>query len=164
MDWIHPPSGGHGSLWELNHTAPVILRLLPWVHHPPSEVLLLRAGEEANALYARGYRVTVADILNQAPEGSFDLLCEHGSFAMLPPAERPRYVAAAARALRPGGQLFGSFLERADDPNQAAPYGTTASEVLRMFADHFDVHTLSPSAFAVPLAGYTQLEAILIRR
>ena len=138
------------------------------------------ASDEAQALYARGYRVTALTSTPVAPQefeiypgnllqnpqlqSSFDLICEYGCFCMLPPSERSRYVEAATRILRPGGQLFGSFLERADEPNRAAPYGSTAAELLRIFAPHFDVIRLEPSAFHGPHPDYSQLEAIFVRR
>ena len=142
-------------------------------HHPPATVLVpgCGQGQEAAALDARGYRVTAMDVVGKPGilQGDFlesdfgqrfDLLCERGLFANLRPSQRRRYVEAAARALRPGGQLFGVLVEgpSGDQP----PYGTTAAEVLSMVAPWFDVVRLEPGAFQV--AGHPQLEAIFVRR
>ena len=59
--------------------------------------------------------VTVMDFLDAdfSPGGLgvFDMLCEHTFFCAIEPGDRDRYVAAAARALRSGGKLFGAFLD-----------------------------------------------------
>lgn len=167
-------SSGASVFWDPHGTAPAILRLLPWTHHPPSSVLVPGCGngQEVQALHARGYQVTGLD-LNPQESGiergdfldsdyhqSFDLVCERGLFANLPPHLRIRYVEAAARALRSGGQLFGVLVEgpSGDHP----PYGTNVGEVLRMVAPWFDVIRLEPGAFRI--ADLPQLEAIFVRR
>lgn len=133
----------------------LVLRLLPFVHRPPSRVLVLGAGHDARALDARGYRVTVLD-LDQGDDvlvaefggthfgGGYDLVCEHGAFATM---DAPRYAAAAARALRPGGQLFGAFP------------GNDVGRLIRAFADDFEPTRLQPGGFADGA-----LEAIFTRR
>ncbi len=139
---------------------PVVLRLLPHVHHPPARVALPWGGAEARALDARGYRVTVfgpgaapgieaieGSFLDAAP-GDFDLVCETGGFAVLGDAARARYVEAAARALRPGGLLFGAFPAR------------DAGALLTLFGARFDAARLDPSAPADP----AWLEAVFVRR
>ena len=142
---------------------PVVLRLLPHVHHPPARVALPWPGEEANALDARGYRVTVfgeaqrelAPSVERAP-GSFvdaptlglDLVCETGGFAGLESAGRARYAEAAARVLRTGGLLFGAF-----PTDQAAA-------LLTLFGARFDAARLQPSG----IGGADWLEAVFVRR
>lgn len=140
--------------------APVVLRLLPHVHHPPARVLLPWGGDEARALDARGYRVTTygggapgvaaatGTFLDGAP-GEFDLVCENGGFAGLDPAARARYAEAAARALRPGGLLFGAF------PSE------DAGALLTLLGARFDAARLEPSAFG---EGSGWLEAVFVRR
>ncbi|MDP2315973.1 MAG: hypothetical protein Q8P41_23960 [Pseudomonadota bacterium] len=144
--------------------APVVLRLLPHVHHPPARVLLpdLGEGHEARALDARGYRVTVlggpapapgitaaAGSLLDAPVRDFDLVCESGAFASLDHVSRARYVEAAATVLRPGGLLFGAF------PAEEGGAGA----LIEQLAPRFDVARLEPSGTA---DGW--LEAIFVRR
>ncbi|MES2639657.1 MAG: hypothetical protein V4850_09245 [Myxococcota bacterium] len=155
------PSGG---ALRPDRGAPIVLRLLPHVHHPPARVLVPDVGEgnEARALDARGYRVTVmggavpapgvahaaGTFLENAPVG-FDLVCEAGAFGALQGAARARYVDAAAQALRPGGLLFGAF--PADEAG--------AGELIALMSPRFDVARLEPSG---ALGGW--LEAIFVRR
>ena len=119
-----------------------VFRLLPFVHHPPARVLVLEAddGGTGRALDARGYRVTNGQI-----EGvdAYDLVCEVGTYA---DADRTAYVTACARALRPGGLLFGSF-----------PGG--AADLLHRFGGRFDSARLEPSS---EREGW--FEAVFVRR
>jgi hypothetical protein len=140
---------------------PIVLRLLPHVHHPPARVAVPWGGDDARALDARGYRVTVfaeaapavpgiaasAASFLDAPDGEYDLVCETGGFSDLGPDHRAGYAAAAARALRPGGILFGTF--PADD----------TGALLTLFGARFDAVRLEPSAF-----GGARLEAVFVRR
>lgn len=172
MDWNARYSGGNRPGWEIDRASPVVLRLLSAVHHPPARVLVPGAGEghEARALHARGYRVTVTDAevpgLDAAPgdfltsdhAGAYDLLCERGRYASLAPAERDAYVAAAGRALRSGGKLFGVFVE-----SGAGAPGTTASDLIHRFSAAFEVERMEASAFAAP-EGFGWLEVVLVRR
>jgi hypothetical protein len=128
------------------------------VHHPPARVLLPWGGEEARALDARGYRVTThgdgavgihaahGAFLDGVPD-EFDLVCETGGYAALSDADRFRYVDVAARALRPGGLLFGAFP------------GGSAGALLTQLGARFDAARLEPSAF-----GEALLEAVFVRR
>jgi SAM-dependent methyltransferase len=163
MDWTNPPSGAGPSGPERG--APVVLRLLPYVHHPPARVLIPFVGHglDARALDARGYRVSTlgstatlpgvtalpGSFLDATP-GTFDLVCESGGFGALAASDRPRYVAAAAAALRPGGLLFGAF-----------PSRLGAGELFASFSGEFDVARLEPSAFGDDGGWF---EAIFVRR
>ncbi len=149
----------NGSGARLDRPSPALLRLLPEVKPPPARVLLVGAGlgHEARALDARGYDVTVVDETAPAPlpdlpviaaafadtdfGGRFDLVAEHGAFQS---ADRAAYVAAAAKALRPGGQLFGAF-------------AVSAGELLHTFSPAFDVVRCFPS-------GEGALDVVLRRR
>jgi SAM-dependent methyltransferase len=115
------------------------------------------SGHEARALDARGYRVTVvdldaasipdvlvADFLVADFAGAYDLVCEHGAYPGLPAAA---YVSAAARALRPGGQVFGVFP------------GRDVGGLIRVFASAFEPQHLEGSA-----ADPGLLEAVFERR
>lgn len=151
----------NGSGARLDRPSAVILRLLPHVKPPPARVLLVGAGKghEAIALDARGYEVSVVDDDAKGPIGSvpvvaarfedtdfgarFDLICEHGTFCE---ENRAAYVAAAARALRPGGQLFGAFT-------------VDASALMHAFAPAFDVVRCSPAG-----SGGGEIEVVLRRR
>lgn len=201
-DWNQRYSGGNVPGWDLGRPSPVVLRLLPVVHHPPARVLVpgCGLGHDARAMENRGYRVVALDLAPAAAEraravngldvqvgdflqsdfaGGFDLLLEHTLFCAIRPADRDRYVAAAARALRPGGKLFGAFLDF-DNANFPAPgvqrpgppFGTNASDLLHRFSPHFEVERLEPSGFRFPAGGgagqggadLPQLEAVFVRR
>ncbi|MBM4368305.1 MAG: hypothetical protein FJ102_18980 [Deltaproteobacteria bacterium] len=144
----------------VDRPSPVVLRLLPHLHPPPARVLVATAGSghEARALDARGYDVVVVDA-GEVPggipvlaahfvatdfAGGFDLVCEHGG---MDTADRRAWVAAAARALRPGGQLFGSF----------APGDVSA--LLHLLAPAFDVIRCQPGGFSDG-----RLELVAVRR
>lgn len=149
----------NGSGARLDRPSPALLRLLPEVKPPPARVLLVGAGRghEARALDARGYDVTVVDEVAPAPlpglpviaaafadtdfGGRFDLVAEHGTFGTIPSAD---YVAAAGRALKPGGQLFGAF-------------AVDASELMHAFSPAFDVVRCLPG-------GEGTLDVVLRRR
>lgn len=151
------PHSGAGP--RVVRPSPGVLRCLPRVHGPPARVLVVGAGSghEARALDARGYRVTVvdleaasipdvlvADFLAADFAGAYDLLCEHGAYAAAPASA---YVAAAARALRPGGQVFGVFP------------GSDVGGVIRAFSSAFEPLHLEGSA-----ADPGLLEAVFGRR
>jgi hypothetical protein len=159
---MNSPSSGMGP--SRDRAAPIILRLLPHVHHPPARVLVPdgREGFEARALDARGYRVTAMGDAPTAPGiavlsgsfldatgGPYDLVCDAGWFAQLGARDQGRYVAAAARVLRPGGLLFGAF------PADIAGAGGLIAQI----ASHFDVARLEPSGAA---GGW--FEAVFVRR
>lgn len=148
----------NGSGAHIDRPSPQVLRLLPHVKPPPARVLVVAgSGHEARALDARGYEVTVVgsaggvgapahlpvlavDLVDADFAGRFDLVCEVGAFATMPVAA---YVAAAARALRPGGQLFGAF-------------PADASALLHAVGGHFEVERCLPAG--------DLLEVVLRRR
>ena len=137
--------------------SPVVLRLLPHVLPPPARVLIVGVGtgHEAQALDARGYDVTVVDdtaaghgvlaapFLASDFGARFDLVCEHGGSDS---SDRSAWSLAAARALRAGGQLFGSV-------------GGNTSAILHALAPHFEVTRCQPSGF-----GDGRLELVAVRR
>lgn len=137
------PSGSASLVSPGNPASPVVLRLLPHVHHPPASVLVIGDPAEAAPLFARGYRVEVAAHPGSAA-GGFDLVCEAGAFAQIP---HDRYVQAVAEVLRPGGKLFGGF------------NGIDASALIHLFSRAFEVERVDPSGFAG-----VGLEVVLVRR
>lgn len=69
---------------------------------------------------------------------SFDWIFEHTCFCAIEPSQRPAYVRAAARILKPGGRLLGIFftdIEEASEP----PYPTSRDEMERLFSPHFRI-------------------------
>lgn len=187
MHTMTRPSGAWVPSWDLGRPSPVVLRLLPRVHHPPARVLVpgCGPGHEARALDARGYRVTAMDLPGRGPDdlpvvhadfldadfdsealggGGFDLVCEHAYFCSIHPVARARYVTAVAKALRPGGKLFGAFLQFDEPGRTSPPWGVSASELIALLSGAFDVEHLETSSFPFHLAGATQIEAIFTRR
>lgn len=148
--------------------SPVVLRLLPHVLPPPAKVLVIGvgSGHDAHALDARGYDVTVVDdnevgepaaqsaysagggvlaapFLDSDFGARFDLVCEHGALDQM---DRDAWALAASRALRSGGQLFGSV-------------GGNTSALLHALAPHFEVTRCQPGGF-----GDGRLELVAVRR
>ena len=136
MDWN---TSGAFRADDRTQTAPILLRLLSRLHHPPARLLVpgCGAGHEVRTLHARGYAVLAMDTVDQradpgdlpffqgdflrhdrsgAPDistfiGTFDLICEQGLLCRISPGARAAYMGAAAALLRPGGQLFGAALD-----------------------------------------------------
>jgi hypothetical protein len=172
MDWTraHPsdsPSGGHRPVPSAGVVSPVILRLLPYLPHPPARVgVHAGQGATASALTARGYRVVGGP---QSPLAGWDLpvpldaLCEAGEFRAVPPEARPRWAALVALAVRPGGRLFGAFASGEATSGGRAPWSVTASELATLLGASFDIERLDTSAFADP-DGTPLLEAVFVRR
>ena len=172
MDWTRShapdsPSGGHRPVPASGAVSPVILRLLPFIPHPPARVgVYAGQGATAGALAARGYRVV------GGPDGALtgwdlaaplDALCEAGDFRAVPPAARPRWAALAALAVAPGGRLFGAFASGEAASGGRAPWSVTASELATLLGASFDIERLDTSAFADP-DGTPLLEAVFVRR
>lgn len=176
MEWINSMAGA--SPFDTDRSSPVVLRLLPYVQHPPCRVLVpgAGAGHEVRALMARGYVVVATDgaayaghrtdipveardFLDGGWDGSFDMICERGLFATLSPAQRVRYVAAAAAALRPGGRLFGPFFGEGSAEGLSP---IAAGALIALFAPSFDIERLEPSGFRV--GDQALYEVVLVRR
>jgi SAM-dependent methyltransferase len=113
-------------------------------------------GDDAEELAARGYAVTAFDISGTAVEwcrqrfpssvvdyqvadlldlpaawvGAFDLVVEIKTLQSLPPSSRLSAVAALARLLRPGGQLFVHCLAgRNDGRTDTRPWPVSRAEL-----------------------------------
>lgn len=135
------PSGTASVAASGTAASPVVLRLLPHVHHPPASVLVLGSAADAAALEARGYRVDLVDHPGAA-RGGYDLVCEAGAFGRIAPEV---WVDGVAAVLRSGGKLFGAFA------------GIDASGLIHLVARAFEVERVEPSAFG-------GLEVVLVRR
>jgi SAM-dependent methyltransferase len=70
--------------------------------------------------------------------GAFDWVVEHTCFCAIEPKFRAAYAAGAARALRPGGKLFGIFYL---DPGHEAgpPFRVSRDELAACFDAEFDL-------------------------
>jgi SAM-dependent methyltransferase len=78
------------------------------------------------------------DLFNLPPETdtAFDWVIEHTCFCAIPPAMRIAYAEAVARAVKPGGHLFGIFYLRPAVERQP-PFGVTAPELDAFFGSSF---------------------------
>ena len=99
---------------------------------------------------AEGRDITLIDC--GSGKTDLDLVCETGGFAALDAPGRLRYVEAAARALRPGGLLFGAFPRR------------DTGALLTLLGAHFDAARLDPSAPSNGADADGWLEAVFVRR
>lgn len=178
--------------WDIGHASPVVLRAAEALPPPARLFVPgCGRGWEVEALAARGHRVTGLDLAPAALEllrarlapaisarveliagdvldppaaldGAFDGWVEHTCFCALDPELLPRYVAAAARLLRPGGLLVGAFLHF-DRPG-GPPYGTDPAALRALFEAAFAIEHLAPAPEPFPAAGVPQLEARFRRR
>jgi methyl halide transferase len=84
--------------------------------------------------------------------GRFDWVFEHTCFCTIDPRQRPEYVRAVTRALRPEGSLLAIFFLNPWDPGETPeeggpPFGITRDELDQLFITHFElVEELHPSA------------------
>src|SRR5262245_42181388 len=67
------------------------------------------------------------DFLANDPPQPFDWLFEHTLFCAITPAQRPQYVQAIQRWLKPGGQLLAVHYMIRD--KEGPPHGTTQEEL-----------------------------------
>jgi SAM-dependent methyltransferase len=100
----------------------------------PSAVRLARERTAAAGLTAE---FAQGDFLADEPPRQFDWLFEHTLFCAIDPSDRARYVSAALRWLKPGGNYLAvNYL--IPDTN-GPPFGTTRAELLERFSPHFDL-------------------------
>jgi methyl halide transferase len=74
--------------------------------------------------------------------GQFEWVFEHTCFCVIEPRERPEYVRAVRRVLRPEGALLAIFFLNPWDPGEAPeeggpPFGVTREELEMLFASSF---------------------------
>lgn len=109
----------------------------------------------------------VGDLLHPSAEqsaaldGTFDGVAEHTCFCAIDPEHRPTYVERVAALLRPGGALFGAFL---DFEGGGPPHGTNADELERLFGDRFEFEVFERAPEAYGRSGRTQIQAVFRRR
>ena len=109
---------------------------------------IARAREKA-AERGLAARFEVADALRLGQLGmTFDVLIDSGVFHVFDDADRERYVASLAAALRPGGQLYlMCFSDR--QPGTVGPRRVRQDELRAAFSDGWEVTSIEADAFEV---------------
>jgi SAM-dependent methyltransferase len=79
----------------------------------------------------------LADFLSDAPPFQFDWLFEHTLFCAIQPEQRAKYVEAALRWLKPGGQYLAVNYLIPD--KEGPPFGTNREEQWERFSPHFEL-------------------------
>jgi SAM-dependent methyltransferase len=94
-------------------------------------------------------RFEVADALHLGPLGTtFDVVVDSGVFHIFDDADRERYVASLAAALRPGGQLYlMCFSDR--QPGTFGPRRVRQDELRAAFSDGWEVASIEADTFEV---------------
>lgn len=99
----------------------------------PSAVKLARARTPAGVKADFMQR----DFLRDEPPWRFDWIFEHTLFCAIEPVDRPKYVAALLRWLKPQGNYLAVnyLIPDTDGP----PFGTTRDEIIERFSPHFEL-------------------------
>ncbi len=178
--------------WELGQPAPPLVDLIVAYRERLGHALVPGCGRGEDALYVASLGATVAgwdiaptaiaaarerareqgrtvefavrDALTPRPDeaGRFDTWIEYKFFTALPPELRPRYVAAAATLLRPGGLILGVYL--LGEEEGGPPFAVTERQLRALCAPAFQVVTLTPAANSVGSWVGRELMAVLERR
>ena len=159
-----------------------------------ASIAVIGAGRGHDAIEAArlGYRVTAIDFAPEALKGiaenaskagvqletrledvfalkgPFDAVLEHTCFCAIDVERRAEYVEAVARALKPGGTLFGVFY--AHGREGGPPFDVTEAEVRRLFSKRFKVERLlrAPDGFPgtarVRARGSAQAQRVALSR
>jgi methyl halide transferase len=161
--------------WDIGAAAPPFVDLLAdppsWLR--PGRMLVpgCGAGHDAAAFAAAGFDVTAldfaptalrlarekglhavaADFLESRAEfaDQFDYVLEHTCFCAIPLANRPRYVEAAHRALKPGGALIGLFYRFDPPDDEGPPFALSEADLRAAFEPNFGILELS-----IPLCSH----------
>ena len=96
-----------------------------------------------------------------ALDGTFDGVAEHTCFCAIDPEHRPTYVERVAALLRPGGALFGAFL---DFEGGGPPHGTSADELVDLFGGRFQLEVFERAPEPYGPRELPQIQAVLRRR
>ena len=153
------------AIWDHGEPSPGLVDFLQKNRRAPGHVLVPGCGfgHDCRELARHGFKVTGLDISPRAVaeagklartdgirvtyrrgdflnlearyRGRFDWLFEHTCFCAIDPAQRDRYVLAAATALRRGGYFLGVFY--IIQPKSGPPFGATQEELLERFRPHF---------------------------
>jgi len=110
----------------------------------PSAIKKARAAAKAAQLQI-DFRVD--DILHSKLEAKLvDVIVDRGVFHVLPPEERPAYVAAVQRILRPRGWLLlKCFSDK--EPGTYGPYRIAAKELRGYLAEKFEIVSIVDTVF-----------------
>ncbi len=149
------PGAGHGTdavAWAAaGHEVTAI-------DHAPRAVERCRARARA---MQRPLRALLADVLDLPADlhGAFDVVWEQTCLCALPPSARRSYACSMAKALKPGGRLYGLFWDhgRSGGP----PYNVSEACVRSAFDDVFDVLSVRP---ATPLSDRRREFFAVLRR
>jgi SAM-dependent methyltransferase len=97
----------------------------------------LRLSREKTAAAGLSIEFLEADFLRDPPPRLFDWVFEHTLFCAIEPHERPDYVDAVRRWLKPGASYLAVnyLIPDKDGP----PFGTTRAELWDRFSPHFDL-------------------------
>ncbi len=86
------------------------------------------------------------DIRESRLDGGFDLIVDRGCFHVMQIDERPVYIKKVASLLSPGGYLFLKCFSHLETM-EGGPYRFTPEEIKDLFAEEFDVLSITPSEF-----------------
>jgi SAM-dependent methyltransferase len=118
----------------------------------PAAIGQARAEAAARGLRAR---FEVGDVLDLgavlgpgALDGGFDVVIDSGLFHVLSDAERPRYVASLAAALRGGGRCYLMCFSDSE-PGGLGPRRVSEGELRAAFADGWQVLSVVPATFEI---------------
>ncbi len=95
--------------------------------------------------------------------GRFDVVFEHTCFCAINPAERPEYVEAVVRLLKPGGTLLAIFFLNPDHDEEGPPYGISREELEILFGHDFAPEREWVPARTHPGREERELMRILVR-
>ncbi|MBL8955037.1 MAG: methyltransferase domain-containing protein [Myxococcaceae bacterium] len=172
--------------WDKGVASPPLARMLrEGVVPKGSSIAVIGAGRGHDAIEAArlGYRVTAVDFAAEAAKdisnnahgagvrldvlqadlftglkGPYDAVLEHTCFCAIDVARRDEYVTAIARALKPGGTLFGLFY--AHGREGGPPFDVSEDEVRRRFSGRFVIERLRRAPDSFEARAGRELEAV----
>ncbi len=98
------------------------------------------AEEEAKVIFMQD------NILKAAIKEQFNLAVDRGCFHIVSPPQRPDYVKAVRRLLKPKGYLFLKCFSHKEPPGPG-PYRFAPGDIRELFEPHFIIHSISDSSF-----------------
>jgi SAM-dependent methyltransferase len=93
----------------------------------------------------------------------FDAIFDHTCFVAMDPPTRPKYVAACARRLRPGGLWLGVFFHTVTQPG-GPPFAVAMDEVRSLAAAEFDILHLDHASRSHPRRAGREFLLVAQRR